>query len=104
MYVSRLLKWKKLITFKDFALEFCKYVNRTLKDQVARIDFVFDSYLEFSIKNGERLYRYGEKSINLNDILEDTPMSVQEKLFWSSNSNKSIASKIYKKIYYKEQK
>lgn len=93
MYVCRVLKWKQLTAFKDFANAFCKYISENLKIKVTRIDFVCDSYIELSIKNGERLYRYGEKSIDLNAIYEDTPMPVQEKLFWSSDKNKTLLQK-----------
>lgn len=90
MYVCRLLKWKKLLTFYDFGTCFCQYVYHQLTDQVKRIDFIFDSYLQYSIKSGEHLCRYGEESIELHKITNETPMPVQEKLFWSSGNNKTL--------------
>ena len=82
MYVSRLIEWKKFKTFFEFATAFCQYVSKESNNQVTRIDFVFDTCLQFSVKNGKRLFRYGEESIELNSITNETPLPKQEKLFW----------------------
>lgn len=53
MMSLRKLKWKNMKTFEDLATAFCNMIGTTLKRQLIRIDFVFDSYLEMSPKAGE---------------------------------------------------
>lgn len=90
MHVCRALKWKKFVTFFDFGTCFCQYVAHQLNGQITRIDFIFEAYLNDSVKNGEHVYRYGNESIDLHNITNETPMPVQEKMFWSSSHNKRL--------------
>ncbi|OXU30012.1 hypothetical protein TSAR_009479 [Trichomalopsis sarcophagae] len=82
------IKWKNIKTFVDFATAFCNSVKTVSKDKVHRIDFIFDSYFENSIKLDKRIVRYTEAAIEMHDINENVPMPKQEKQFWASKSNK----------------
>ena len=90
MLIFRKLKWKGMKTFKDFAVAFCNFVYSQSKKGVNRIDFIFDSYVENSLKLGERLERYKNEAIDMNVIHENVPMPKQENLFWGSNKNKTL--------------
>ena len=85
-YIRR-LKLKQLKTFGELCEQFISMVsNIHLKS--TRIDFVFDSYLEGSIKDSERERRSKCRAIDLNYINFTTPLPVDLDAFWASNSNK----------------
>ena len=52
-----------------------------------RIDLVFDSYKEGSVKDTERSRRSTMKPIEISMIAEDTPLPVNMDTFWASVSN-----------------
>ena len=54
-----------------------------------RIDLVFDSYKEGSVKDTERSRRSTMKPIEISMIAEDTPLPVNMDTFWASVSNKA---------------
>ena len=49
---------------------------------------VYDSYVEHSLKEGERIRRAGEGTIDILQIKEDTPLPKQMSQFWALSSNK----------------
>ena len=54
-----------------------------------RIDLVFDSYKECSVKDTERSRRSTMKPIEISMLAEDTPLPVIMYTFWASVSNKA---------------
>ena len=54
-----------------------------------RIDLVFDSYREGSVKNTERSRRSTMKPIEISMIAEDPLLPVNMDTFWASVSNKA---------------
>lgn len=85
-------------TFDDFGKAFWKSIKAIAKDIVERIDFIFDSYFENSIKVDERSGRCQEVAIELYDIRENVPMPKQSKQFWKSKTNKVLLQMFIKKI------
>ena len=49
---------------------------------------VYDSYVEHSLKEGERIRRACEGTIDILQIKEDTPLPKQMSQFWALSSNK----------------
>ena len=98
MIVCRKLQLKSLKTFKDFAIAFCNVIKNNFNSYViTRIDFVFDSYFEFSPKSVERQKRYGTDSINLHIINDEIKIPIQQDKFWASQSNKVLLQKYLSK-------
>ena len=54
-----------------------------------RIDFVFDTYKEMSIKDSERTRRGNTKPIEISTVMKDTPLPVRMETFWPSGKNKT---------------
>lgn len=80
----------KTATLSDFGA-FCNAAINFIQNSARhadRIDFVFDEYREESIKDSERARRRGSSSIDLSMINGNTPIPVEMKTFWASNSNK----------------
>ena len=102
MLKCRQLKWKNMQTFDDFANEFCSSVTYFIKGKVDRLDFIFDTYLDNSIKIGERLFRYKEQPIDMHKIDENVPMPKQENLFWGSNKNKTLLQNFLRKSIFEK--
>ena len=50
--------------------------------------FAYDSYIEISLKEGERLRRAADGTIDIIEIKKDTPLPKQMPQFWASPSNK----------------
>ena len=88
MAYLRKIKTKTLKAFGDLC-------DKTLKmvlikaTKASRIDFVFDTYIEGSIKDAERVRRSTQKAIEINNIVAETRLPVDMETFWSSNSNKT---------------
>lgn len=77
-----------LKTFAEMSDRFFSMVTMQIKSS-SRVDFVFDSYLDGSVKDSERLRRTNvTKSIELVDISDGTPLPVKMETFWPSNNNK----------------
>ena len=53
-----------------------------------RLDLVFDSYVEGSIKDSERIHRQDKAPIEMNSIHYDTPLPIEMDRFWPSSNNK----------------
>ena len=83
----RKIKIKENKTFGNFCKSFFSYVF-TIGQETDRIDFVFDSYMEGSIKDSERRRRQKVAAIDLNDIENSTPLPVEMDRFWGSSNNK----------------
>ncbi|KAJ8679187.1 hypothetical protein QAD02_014974 [Eretmocerus hayati] len=88
MLQCRQLKLKEMRTFKDFSEAFCKRISHFSNRGVTRIDLIFDSYNEKSLKTGERLDRYQKGAIDIQIIDELVPCPKQGDLFWGSSGNK----------------
>ena len=60
---------------------------------------LLDSYIEFSLKEPERLRRIdGEEGIDLVDMTASSPTPQQKDLFWASESNKRNLQKLLRDI------
>ena len=53
-----------------------------------RIDFVFDTYVNSSVKDSERIRRSGKSAIEVNNLTGDTPLPAEINAFWACSSNK----------------
>lgn len=95
MLVMRILSWKEAHTFQDIAKKFCKFIkDRTILQNITRIDFIFDSYFEQSIKSSERQRRRKSECIIFNTISELVPLPKQADKFWGASENKILLQKI----------
>ncbi|KAL4238796.1 hypothetical protein ACF0H5_003503 [Mactra antiquata] len=83
----RKINIRGLKTFEHLCNSFLRMISM-LCSKATRVDFVFDSYVETSVKQSERIRRYTTKSIEICSINEDTPLPANMDTFWSSNSNK----------------
>ncbi|XP_052271149.1 uncharacterized protein LOC127871907 isoform X2 [Dreissena polymorpha] len=83
----RKLRISGLRTFNDLCTAFARCIS-ALSRPAKRIDFVFDSYIEGSIKDNERSRRSRYRPIEVNMVNEDTPLPVNMDTFWASGSNK----------------
>ena len=60
---------------------------------------LFDSYLEESIKKGEKSHRAGNLgAIELSVLVESTPIPQQLEKFWNSSENKTLSLKLVRKV------
>ena len=66
--------------FLDMALGICKNAQH--------IDFVFDSYIEGSVKDNERQRCTLKSQIQVSDISRDTKLPKDMDTFWPSSNNK----------------
>ena len=96
MLLFRKLSWKNLNSFGDLVNAFCDYVKKYLHfvPNVKRIDFLFDSYFEKSVKNSERMRRKKHETINFYEINQMTKLPKQENKFWPSNNNKILLQQL----------
>ena len=76
-------------SFGVFVNDFLSYVQNICKE-ASRLDLVFDSYIERTIKDSERQKRCRSVSVELNKVDKDTPMPVQMEAFLPSIKNKSF--------------
>ena len=83
----RKIRIKVLRTFADFCSTFLNMLLAICKN-ATRIDLVFDSYKEGSVKDTERSRRSTMNPIEISMIAEDTPLPVNMDTFWASVSNK----------------
>ena len=85
-----------LNTFEDICKSFADMIIK-LCPNANRIDFVFDSYIEGSVKDSERKRRCQYMPIEVNNLKLDTPLPVEMGTFWASSNNKSKLQKLLKK-------
>ena len=78
---------KELTNFGEFSGGILDYIQISAQG-ADRIDYVFDSYFDISIKNSKRKRREPISPIELNAVSEDTPLPVQMEWFWTANRNK----------------
>lgn len=67
--------------FLDATYGICRYSDRT--------DFVFDTYIDGSVKESERIRRYSCTPIDLNEVNAETQLPVHVNSFWPSAINKA---------------
>jgi hypothetical protein len=78
----RKIKTNDIQTFGKFCEQFLDYVSGVVQGQ-ERLDLVFDSYVQSSIKDSERNRRQDKAPIEMNYINSDTPLPVEMDRFWS---------------------
>ena len=83
----RMIKAKDIKTLGEFCEQFMDYIS-TVGQESHRLDLVFDSYVEGSIKDSERNRRQDKAPIEMNYIHSDTPLTIEMDRFWSSSNNK----------------
>ena len=84
---TRKVKFKDYKTFGDFTRSILEFTFKSAKNG-HRVDLVFDSYLEKSVKDSERKRRSTVSPTELNIINKDTPLPVETNRFWASGNNK----------------
>ena len=84
----RKIKVNDMDDFGEFCDGMMQLVQHASKG-ASRIDLVFDSYLDRSIKDSERQKRETKTPIDLMEMDRKTPIPVQMDRFWPSNKNKA---------------
>ena len=98
MLVVRKLSWKGKTTFGELAQNFIQFLkNQANLMKISRIDLIFDSYFERSIKSSEHERRRKSDSIKYNAITENTILPKQEDKFWGCSQNKILLQNFLKK-------
>ena len=87
MAYVRKVKMKPLKTFGEFCDVFLTSILNISKN-ASRIDMVFDTYIEGSVKDSERLRRSKVSPIEISKVKSDTPLPTDMDRFWSSCANK----------------
>lgn len=82
----RQLRTKDMLTLKNIFDQL--WTNTSNYKLIKRVDFVFDSYIEQSLKEGERERLRNADPIELIKIKQKTLIPVQIDRFWSSGKNK----------------
>ena len=106
VYIVDVMAWLRhmrtssLTTFAEFCTAFMDMVNH-MSVNAKRIDYVFDTYLEDSVKGGERARRSACAPIEINILKEDTPIPVSMESFWASSSNKAKLQQLLKNVLLK---
>jgi len=92
----RKLQEKKCNNFQDFCNAFLGLVTASTK-AATRIDLVFDSYIEKSLKDSERQRRERKSPVELHEVSGETPLPREMDRFWPSSDNKvKLESLIHK--------
>uniref|UniRef100_A0A6P7FZ99 Uncharacterized protein LOC114325789 n=1 Tax=Diabrotica virgifera virgifera TaxID=50390 RepID=A0A6P7FZ99_DIAVI len=98
MLSIRKFTWKSCETFTDLANKFFFYViQKASAQKTQRIDFIFDSYFEQSVKSTEHLRRSKTECIILHSIDDHTKLPKQENKFWGSSRNKILLQQFLKR-------
>ena len=84
----RRMRLANLHTFGDLCTDFVAYVQ-SISHNANRIDYVFDTYIDGSVKDSERARRCNSSPIDLNNVSPDTPLPVTMESFWASSMNKT---------------
>ena len=82
------MRLANLNTFGNLCSHFLGYVH-SLSHNANHIDFVFDTYIDASVKDGERAGRCNCSPIDLNNVSPETPLPVTMESFWASSMNKA---------------
>ena len=93
----RKISTKGLRTFADLCSNFLNMMLAICKN-ANRIDLVFDSYNEGSVKDTERSRRSTVTPIEISIVAEDTPLPVNMDTFWASISNKAKLQALLRKF------
>ena len=88
MACMRRVRVKSLKSFGDFISKGFFDIIQNICRRASRIDFVFDTYLDGSIKDSERKRRSSNKPIEINSVTEETPLPIDMDTFWPSSGNK----------------
>ena len=96
MSCVRKLDTTKYSTFGELCQAFLMYVLH-LSYNANEIHFVFDSYMEGSVKDSERSRRYQNIPIDINMMTNDTPLPVDISSFWVSSKNKEKLQDLLRK-------
>ena len=83
----RKLPTSSISTFGQLCQKFSEMMTAMCKN-AERIDFVFDCYVEGSVKDNERQRRMSKTPIVLSDITNDTRLPKDMDSFWPSADNK----------------
>ena len=76
----RRLRLAPMKTFHDLSTHFLEYILG-ISSNSNRVDFVFDTYFEGSIKDSERVRRCKCSPIYLNEVLPETPLPVTTEFY-----------------------
>ncbi len=89
--VMSALRGLKVTSLKTYGELCSKLIEKILGicREPERIDFVFDTYLEGSVKDSERLRRLNDIPIEINNLTSATPLPVKMSTFWGSSANKT---------------
>lgn len=87
IYVRK-IRTSSLRTFGDFCEVFLKTVIG-LSVNASRIDFVFDSYIEGSVKDSERQRRTLRPPIEYSNLNPETKLPKEMNSVWASSGNKA---------------
>ena len=83
----RKIKTKDIKTFGNFCEQFLDYISAICRGP-DRLDLVFDSFVEGSIKDSERIRCQDKAPIEMNSIHYDTPLPIEMDKLWPSSNNK----------------
>ena len=83
----RRMRLANLNTIGDLCTDFLGYVH-SLSHIANRTDFVFDTYIDASVKDSQRPRRCNCSPVDLNDVSPETPLPVTMESFWASSINK----------------
>ena len=84
-------------TFGDFVCNFLTFVKNTA-NSAQRIDLIFDSYLEKTIKDSERKKRARTSAVELNKIKKDTHLPVKMENFGHQTKTRQILKILFTKM------
>lgn len=94
MAYMRRIKTKNLKSFGELCEHLWNMIFNICKNP-KRIDFVFDSYVEGSVKDSERSRRATARGIEISALNESSPLPVSMESFWASASNKTKLQKLF---------
>lgn len=84
-------------TFGEFCEKFIEMASGLCRGS-DRIDLVFDTYVEGSVKESERTRRSSCRPIDLNAINSETKLPVSMDAFWASPTNKTKLQQLLRQI------
>ena len=102
MSVVRSINFKRFNVFGEVLNAIWKNIKAVC--QAKEIHFIYDSYLQYSIKDVERSHRKGRidgSGVRLNEISFNIPIPSQMDTFWIESSNK-VTLQDFSRQYFKE--
>ena len=87
MSTIRKLKTNNISDFGGYCRNALDFIEKSCPE-AQRIDCIFDQHKELFIKDSERRRRKETHPVDLSTINENTPIPVDMKSFWASNTNK----------------